>query len=628
VRHVPFRPAEVDSRPFEIAEAVGVPAASGAICGIVVGIPHLALSLRICLVVGAIALAMVFIRLRSFCDSGGPGRTTGPARTTLPVDRRTSSAGSVRRGTGRLRRLGKRVGFCFEVPLLCLSVCVFLQAALLGFWRQKVELRALEDSRLRSVGAGYPTVTIYGSVVSEGQSGIGERIVVASVDTVEGNVFRSLTTPPTGVPEVSVWKLHSKERLVVVISSENGVPKLGQRLKATGLLAPSPLTTKAPHLHIAAEMRPRTVEILPGGNPLWRVVSFPRHRVAELAHSRLPQEKAGLLRGLLLGDEAGTPQWVRSRFRDAGLSHLTAVSGQNFAILVAVIQALVRVPGTWPRARTSRGRRREFLGYLCVVLVALAFGAVTGWEPSVMRACAMLLVASSARQLGMPISALAALAYAVFVLVLLDPFVASSAGFQMSVAATAGLLLMAPALSKKLKTVLVPKQFGGAFAPLLARLASVLAVLAAASWSAQIFVAPVTALRFQRFQWAGFVSNLIAVPIAEVASLVGYVSALVGLAVPQLGAWGFSLLGLPLGTLVWIAKLASGLRLPESWLSWSAVGLLVCLGGMLGYNVTRRLCRDPNRAFLRKIAATLGCFVGLKNAECICGKLCSKDMAS
>ena len=62
----------------------------------------------------------------------------------------------------------------------------------------------------------------------------------------------------------------------------------------------------------------------------------------------LPADRAALARGLVIGDDRDQPQEMVQRFRDSGLSHLTAVSGQNVALLLAAAGPLLRRPGRWP----------------------------------------------------------------------------------------------------------------------------------------------------------------------------------------------------------------------------------------------------------------------------------------
>jgi competence protein ComEC len=197
----------------------------------------------------------------------------------------------------------------------------------------------------------------------------------------------------------------------------------------------------------------------------------------------LPPTERALVAGFLLGDTRALPDDVLEQFRAAGLSHLLAVSGSNVAfVLVLAGPALHRLP--------RRGRLVATLGVLVV------FGAMTRWEPSVLRACAMAACAVVALHAGRPARAMRTLAIAAVVLVAIDPFLVHSIAFLLSCGACLGIALLAPALAERLRG---PRW-----------LREGLATTAAA----QIGVTPVLLPVFGSVPLIALVANLVAVPIA------------------------------------------------------------------------------------------------------------------
>lgn len=193
----------------------------------------------------------------------------------------------------------------------------------------------------------------------------------------------------------------------------------------------------------------------------------------------LPEGRRPLYLGLVIGDDRLQPAGQRARFRAAGLSHLLAVSGQNVAFLLAVARPLLH----------AAGRRSRFA--LTVVLLA-GFAAATRAEPSVLRATATAGLAAWAATTGRPQSGRRLLALAVAGLVVVDPFLVYSVGFQLSVAASAGILLLGPALAARM--------------PGPAPVAEALAVTLAA----QLAVAPLLVGRFGPVSLASVPANLLA----------------------------------------------------------------------------------------------------------------------
>jgi hypothetical protein len=140
----------------------------------------------------------------------------------------------------------------------------------------------------------------------------------------------------------------------------------------------------------------------------------------------MPAQHRALFTGLVIGDDRDQSPAMVQRFRDSGLSHLCAVSGQNVAYLLIVASPLLR-------------RRSNWLKWCLTMLLLVWFVALTRGEPSVLRAAFMAGMVASNALLKSPANARIVLSRAVIVLLLIDPMLAWSVGFALSVGATAGL---------------------------------------------------------------------------------------------------------------------------------------------------------------------------------------------
>jgi competence protein ComEC len=160
-------------------------------------------------------------------------------------------------------------------------------------------------------------------------------------------------------------------------------------------------------------------------------------RLLERGSTSLPDQNRALLLGIVLGDDRSQSVVVADDFRAAGLTHLLAVSGQNVALVLLAAEPLLRRCGLRSR--------------LALTLILLgAFALMTRFEPSVLRATAMAAVAATGTALGRPAPALRYLAVAVTVLLLVDPFLVHRLGFQLSVLASASILVLAPRIEAAL----------------------------------------------------------------------------------------------------------------------------------------------------------------------------------
>lgn len=283
-------------------------------------------------------------------------------------------------------------------------------------------------------------------------------------------------------------------------------------------------------------------------SPAFRVAAAVRSGL-RLAVDGLPAAPAGLLPGLVLGDTSRLPTELADAFRSTGLSHLVAVSGANLAILLAATIGVLRR-----------------LGVRRVVLAVLGAGVLVGFvlvarpSPSVLRASAMglvVLVGLASGRVGAPVPALSA---AVLGLVLLDPGLARSAGFALSVAATAGILMIGPPIADRLRR----------------RLPGPVAEPVAVSLGASLACLPLLAGWFGRVSLVAVPANLLAAPAVPAATLLGVFAAVcapVALPMARLVAW---VAAVPTGWLILVARVGSDL--PGSQLSWATGPVGVALG--------------------------------------------------
>lgn len=319
----------------------------------------------------------------------------------------------------------------------------------------------------------------------------------------------------------------------------------GQPLHVEGIRVPEVADglVRGASRHVVGRFEPLSIAPIAGRHPspLQRSATRARRAVARGA-SHLPPREASLFLGLAIGDDAGQPAALTAAFRAAGLSHLTAVSGQNVAYVLALAAPMV--------SRRTPGVR------VAMSLVLLGwFVVVTRAEPSVVRAAAMAAVGVVARSRGFDAPAARVLAITMGALLIVDPLLAQSVGFVLSCAATTGLVLVTPRLAP---LVGGPSWWRAAVAT---------------SLGAQIAVAPVTLAVFGTAPVVALPANLLAVPVAGAVMLVGMPAAAVLGALDGVAEWvgvGIGPLGalvaVPLGAAVrwvwWVAEVASRANLP------------------------------------------------------------------
>ncbi|MEU8470832.1 ComEC/Rec2 family competence protein [Streptomyces sp. NPDC029006] len=351
------------------------------------------------------------------------------------------------------------------------------------------------------------------------------------------------------------------------------------RLRVSGRLAPALTGGDRTAAVLRVRGRPEPPRVVAGPSGPQRLAAWLRAGLRK-ATDGLPADARALLPGLVVGDTSRITPELEDAFDRTDLAHTLAVSGSNLTILLAL---LIGPPGLARRAERRGLAPRLGLSLRATALLAgaltLGFVIVCRPDPSVLRAAACGTVALLALATGRRGSLVPALATAVLLLVLYDPWLARSYGFLLSVLATGALLVLAPGWSAALRQRRVPP-----------RLAEALAAAAAA----QAVCAPVVVVLSARVSLVAVPCNLLAEMAVAPATVLGFAAlatAPVVMPVARALAWCASW---PAG---WIAGVArTGAALPGAGVDWpgswpgalllAAVTVVVVLAG-------RRLVRHP-----------------------------------
>jgi competence protein ComEC len=307
------------------------------------------------------------------------------------------------------------------------------------------------------------------------------------------------------------------------------------------------------HKGIVAELQANRFERLgPAANPFVRATQVFRAFVGRSISRLFPPKEAGLLLGLVMGDDSRLDPGLSRDFQATGLGHLLVVSGENVAMVLAPILALAAWLGLtrWPRFFLATGTVAFFV-------------VLTGAEPSVMRAGVMAALMLIGVLMGRPRSTASILASAVLVLLALDPWLVWSIGFQLSVAATAGMVALATPLADRLRR----------FLPMPVALA------AGTTVAAQFGVTPILLFHFHEVPGVTIAANLAAFPAVSPALLLGIAASTTGLV---WGAAGRLVAALALVPMRYLETIANALaKAPVGHVTTRGGPLVLLIGGAL-----------------------------------------------
>ncbi|GMA96565.1 hypothetical protein GCM10025881_33890 [Pseudolysinimonas kribbensis] len=241
------------------------------------------------------------------------------------------------------------------------------------------------------------------------------------------------------------------------------------------------------------------------------------------ATAGLPGDGGDLLPGLAIGDTAQVSPRLTAEMKASSLTHLTAVSGANCAIVVGLV--------LWAASAIGLPRMVR----LAVALLALVgFVVLVTPQGSVIRAAVMAAVALTAIALGRAGRGLPLLCIAVIVLLTTDPWLARDYGFALSALATGGLLLLAAPIARSIARLLPNR----------------LALLLAVPIAAQLACQPVILLLNPALPVYGIAANLLAEPAAPLVTVLGLAACATAAVLPGLAS--------AIGWLAW---------LPASWIA-------------------------------------------------------------
>ena len=218
---------------------------------------------------------------------------------------------------------------------------------------------------------------------------------------------------------------------------------------------------------------------------------------------------AAILRAELLGDRSGIDTALSSRFSEAGVSHLFAVSGLHCAFLLTLLSLLV-------------GPQRRRLLAAVGIAVLTVYMLMVGLTPSVVRACIMqfflLLAPLFLRDADPPTS----LASALLVILLWNPYAAQSVSLQLSFGAMLGLILITPRVHDFFAGRIRPRK-----KPARAAVSFLLSTLCS-TLGAMVFTVPLTAYYFGVFSTVAPITSLLCIPLASWNFMAGFLTALLG----------------------------------------------------------------------------------------------------
>lgn len=226
-------------------------------------------------------------------------------------------------------------------------------------------------------------------------------------------------------------------------------------------------------------------------------------------YSALPEPEASLGLGFLVGTRSLLPDSLTTALMVTGLTHIVAVSGYNLTILVRLTRRLFAARSLYLATATS------------LTLIA-GFVLVTGSSPSIIRATVVSALAILAWYFGRAIKPSVLLMSAAAITAMMNPlYLWTDLGWYLSFAAFAGILLLAPLLSRRMFKS-KPKLLGQ---------------IVLETSCAQLLTLPLIAFSFSQASIISLLANVVVLPLIPLAMLTTFGAGLAGIFIPTLAGW-------------------------------------------------------------------------------------------
>ncbi|MBP1704411.1 MAG: putative Competence protein ComEC [Chloroflexi bacterium] len=313
----------------------------------------------------------------------------------------------------------------------------------------------------------------------------------------------SAVSSPLDGSQRFVARLDGAEAPLLAVRAPRYPPVVpGDRVELVGRVEPPPDSEYGAYLArngIAGTLRSDELALLPADPGPGGTLEAARRAVDAALARALPEPAAGLAAGILVGLRERVDRELATDFTATGLSHVLAISGWNIALVGGLAAALL-------------ARRPARVRLAATLAVIVGYTLFAGASASVVRAAAMAGVALVARAGGRPGTAAAALGLAVTGIVVAGPATCLDPGFQLSAAATAGLLAWSAPITQRLEHTL-PWLPGWIVEGL------------GVSLAAQAATLPIVLLEFGRLAPLAPLLNLAVVPLVPAAMAAGCVAA-------------------------------------------------------------------------------------------------------
>ncbi len=219
-------------------------------------------------------------------------------------------------------------------------------------------------------------------------------------------------------------------------------------------------------------------------------------KINKKIEENMEQEKAAILKGLLLGETQDISNETKENFQISNISHILAISGMHIGYIILGVELLFK---------KLMGKRKT---RIIIIVVLVFYTLLTGFSPSVVRASLMSIIVIGSKMIYRKADIINSIALSLFITLLYNPFLILHAGLQLSYLGTIGIILFSKLMLS------ITQKF---------KLNSKIAEILAITLSAQIMIIPVICFHFNNLGIYFLITNLLVSFIIGPIIILGFI---------------------------------------------------------------------------------------------------------
>ena len=303
-----------------------------------------------------------------------------------------------------------------------------------------------------------------------------------------------------------------------------------------------------------------------------------RNSIIEKIESLLPEKTKGLFEGILLGNKTDMSEEIIEDFKTSNLSHILSVSGAHTSYIIIGISYIL-----------SKSKMSKKHVYIITIAVLVVFMFLTNFTPSVIRACLMGILVLCAKIFYCKVDFATSISLAVVITLIYNPFLINEIGFQLSYLGTIGIILFNKNMEKLFYKIKINN-----------KIVKIISV----TFSAQIMIMPIMALKFNTISLTFFISNILASPILGIIMILGITTLFVSFISYSIAKMLAIILNFSLEVLIYISDFCSKIPFSKILIKTPYVISVILIYFLIiisNYIFTIYLSNKPLRLFQRKL---------------------------